>query len=205
MPILDAEPSIHPVDLLANAEFGQSVDQAWWVCYTRPRQEKSLARDLVRREIAFYLPLVARRLLVRSRPVHSYVPLFSGYVFVYGSDVDRVRSLATNRIAQILACCDGAQLFRDLKNIQRLIEAGVPLTVEAKLQPGDYFRIRSGPFRDLEGVVDRRKNKTRLLVWVKMLQQGISLEIEDYLLEPISAYRQARRLLSVDSDYDENH
>ena len=37
----------------------------------------------------------------------------------------------------------------------------------------------------LEGTVIHRRGKTRLLVAVKMLQQGVSLEIDDFQLEPL--------------------
>jgi transcriptional antiterminator RfaH len=187
MPILAAETNLNPSDLL-DSNFLQNLDQeqcSWWIFYTRPRQEKSLARDLLQRDIAFYLPLVTRRVLTRSRPVRSLVPLFDGYLFVYGSNDDRLRALMTNRAAHVFRCHEGNQLAADLQRIQRLIESGAPLTLEARLQPNQSVRVRSGPLADLEGTVLRRKNQTRLVVWVKMLHQGVSLEIEDCLLEPV--------------------
>ena len=57
-----------------------------------PPKRKSLARDLLHLQIPFYLPLVSRRLLIRSRPIRTYVPLFAGYVFAYGTDANRVRT-----------------------------------------------------------------------------------------------------------------
>lgn len=190
MPILAAEPNVYPSDLLAgsgeqlvtSAELSRA---AWWVLYTRPRQEKSLARDLLSREIQFYLPLVPRRLLIRGRPVFSHVPLFSGYVFVHCSREDRLRSLMTNRVAHVLSVDDGEQLRSDLQSIQWLIESGAPLTIESRLEANQAVRVRAGALAGLEGIVLRRKNETRLLVWVTLLQQGVSLEIDDFLLEPI--------------------
>ena len=188
MPILSAEPNIYPLNLLENIEFCHPTEEqqaTWWVFYTRPRQEKSLARDLLHLQIPFYLPLVSRRLLIRSRPIRTYVPLFAGYVFAYGSDANRVRALSTRRVAQVYGCPDSLELQNDLRNIQRLIESNRPLTVESRLQPGDRVRIRSGPFADLDGTICRRKNQTRLVVWVNLLQQGVSLEIDDCWLEPV--------------------
>ena len=188
MPILAAEPNIYPGNLLDDFDYVQAAEEqaaTWWVFYTRPRQEKSLARDLFHLQIPFYLPLVSRRLLIRSRPIRTYVPLFAGYVFAYGTDANRVRALTTRRVAQVFGCNDGLELQHDLRNIQRLIASGRPLTVEARLQPGDRVRIRSGPFSGLDGTICRRKNETRLVVWVKLLQQGVSLEIDDCWLEPV--------------------
>ncbi|HTQ40343.1 MAG TPA: transcription termination/antitermination NusG family protein [Pirellulales bacterium] len=188
MPILTSETNLYPVNLLETPHLDRSCEKClsdWWVFYTRARQEKSLSRDLLQREIPFYLPLVPRRLLIRGRPVHSLVPLFTGYVFVFGSDDDRVRALMTNRVAQVFPVMDAEQLRGDLLKIQLLIESGAALTVESQLAPHQHVRIRAGALAGLEGSVIRRKNETRLMVWVTMLQQGVSLEIDDYLLEPV--------------------
>lgn len=189
MPILAAEPNVYPSDLLDGAGEPLALDHelagsAWWVLYTRPRQEKSLARDLLSREIPFYLPLVRRRLLIRGRPVFSHVPLFSGYVFVNGSREDRLRSLKTNRVAHVISVDDGERLLGDLQNIRLLIESGAPLTIESRLEANQPVRVRAGALAGLEGIILRRKNETRLLVWVTLLHQGVSLEIDDFLLEP---------------------
>jgi len=188
MPILPAQPSIYPGDLLDVAEpdcAGGSDSPKWWVFRTRARQEKCLARELLAREIPFYLPVVPRRLLIRGRTVCSHVPLFTGYIFVRGNHEERGLALTTNRVAQILSAPDGQLLRNELRTVQSLIDAGAPLTVESRLQANQHVRIRRGALVGLEGTVAMRKNRTRLIVWVTMLQQGVSVEIEDCLLEPI--------------------
>jgi hypothetical protein len=39
----------------------------------------------------------------------------------------------------------------------------------------------------LEGCLLQRKRQTRLIVAVRMLQQGVSVEINDFLVEPVTA------------------
>jgi len=189
MPILAFEPNIFPSQLLDETELVETDvalgDLPWWVFHTKARQEKSLARDLLSREIGFYLPLVPRRLLIRGRSVHSQVPLFAGYLFVRCSEEDRLRALMTNRVASVLPVVEAEQLRRDLLNIRRLVQTGAPLTVESRLVPNQRVRIRAGALAGMEGTILRRKNELRLMVAVKMLKQGVSLEIDDYLLEPI--------------------
>ena len=51
--------------------------------------------------------------------------------------------------------------------------------------PGDRVRVRRGPLAGVEGTVLTRRGRKRLLVSVDFLQQGASVEIEDFLLEPI--------------------
>ena len=184
MPILGEEVSLYPLTLLDGTD-GQAVDRQWWVLYTKARQEKAVARDLAAFGSPFYLPLVKKTFVHGGRTFRSYIPLFSGYVFLYGSDNERVRSLTTNRIARVLTVHDQDRLQHDLSQVRKLIAANVPLTVEGRLEPGDRVRVRHGTFAGLEGRVLFRRGQVRLVVSVNFLQQGASVEIEDFMLEPI--------------------
>jgi transcriptional antiterminator RfaH len=153
--------------------------------YTKARQEKAIARDLLGYEIPFYLPLVKKTSVCRGRKISAHIPLFSGYVFLFGSEEERVQSLTTNRISRVLTVPDPGGLRRDLRQVHRLIEANMPLTVESRLVPGTRVRVRRGPLEGLEGRVLTRRDGVRLLVSVDFLQQGASVEIDDFMLEPI--------------------
>ena len=184
MPILAKEPSLYPETLLESPDFPQP-DGHWMVLYTKPRQEKALARDLLSRTIPFYLPLVKKNLQYGRRRVESFMPLFGGYVFLHGTERERVASLTTNRILRILPVADEERFLNDLRQTQRLIAANVPLTVESRLHAGMRVRVKSGPFAGIEGTVLRRRGEIRLLVSVNFLQQGASVEIEDFRMEPL--------------------
>jgi hypothetical protein len=183
MPILAEETSLFPETLLDDPpdEDGRS----WWAVYARSRQEKALARHLLAREIPFYLPLVAKRQCIRGRQACSHLPLFAGYLFLHATEDERVGAMTTNRILQILTVDNQDQLLGDLRKIRDLIESRAPLTVESRLTPGCPVRVRVGSLQGLEGIIVRRNGKSRLLVAVKYLQQGVSVEIEDCMVEPL--------------------
>lgn len=183
MPILAAETSEFPSSLFS--EDVAIAGRRWWAVYTKPRQEKALARDLVRLELPFYLPLVKKASLIREREVISRLPLFDGYMFLYGNDEERVRSLGTRRIANVVDVGDQTRIANDLRRIRQLIASDVPLTIESRMMPGQRVRIRSGSMRGLEGTIILRRGQTRLLVAVDFLQQGASIAIEDFRLEAI--------------------
>lgn len=180
---------IFPSDLLfGHGSNGQVVDSrkcTWWLAHTRPRQEKAVANALFAREIAFYLPLVTRKSLVRTRTRIVRIPLFPGYVFLCGNDEDRLSALKTNRLLTIHEVPDGNTLRRQLLSFAELITAGAPLVRESRLKAGERVRIKTGPFRDVEGVILRRNGKTELLIAIDFLGQGASLEIEDCGTEPV--------------------
>ncbi len=113
------------------------------------------------------------------------MPLFSGYLFMCGTDDERITALTTNCVSRILPVEDHVGLFHDLLNIHQLIESEAAVTVEQRLQPGQKVRIKSGVFRDMEGIVIERRGRKRLLVAVHYIQQGVSMAIDDYMVEPI--------------------
>jgi transcription antitermination factor NusG len=184
MPILREEPSLYPETLLDEVVCEPS-ERRWWVLYTKARQEKVVSRALLSYQIPFYLPLVKKTFVRRGRRLTSHIPLFSGYVFLYGSEEDRVRSLTTNRISRVLAVDDVDRFLHELRQLRRLIASNAPLTVESRLVPGDRVRVRHGPLAGLEGTVLTRRGRTRLLVSIDFLQRGASVEIDDFLLERI--------------------
>ena len=74
-------------------------------------------------------------------------------------------------------------LVDDLRAIKRLIDSEKPLTPEARILPGQFVRVKSGPLRGVEGIVAKRKGGQRLIVAVRFLNQGASIELEDVDLE----------------------
>lgn len=185
MPLLPREPDIYPADLLESAESVSGEATRWVAFYTLARREKDLARRLGALRIPFYAPLVKRRLKsAGGRTRESFVPLFPGYVFARVDDEQRRMTLATNTIARWLPVVEETVLLNDLRSIKRLIDADVPLTPEARLDSGHSVRVRSGPFLGLEGTVIERRGRQRLLVTVRFLNQGVSIELEDVELEP---------------------
>jgi transcription antitermination factor NusG len=184
MPILKEEPSLYPETLLEEPPV-DVAERHWFALYTKARQEKSLARELLKHRIPFYLPLVKKISVSRGRKRTSLSPLFGGYAFLFAAEEERVRCLATNRISRVLVVEQPEQLVFDLRQFRRLIAAGAPLTIEARLAPGRKVRVRQGAFAGLEGIVLKRRGETRLLVAINFLQKGASVEIDDFLLEPL--------------------
>lgn len=186
MPILKRERDIFPADLLANEDLLADESLNWWCIYTMSRREKDLMRRLAAQSIAYYGPVIPKRFRSpNGRLRTSYIPLFPNYVFMLGGESDRTAALMTNCVSKCEKIPDAEQLVRDLKQINLVVAADVPLTPEAKLEPGNYVRVRSGPFAGYEGTVVRREGKTKLLLSIQFLEQGVSMELDEALLEPL--------------------
>lgn len=186
MPILQKEPNIFPEDLLENSAFEASNGRRWWVLHTRPRQEKAIARDLLGHRVPFYLPLIPRENVIRGKRVQSFAPVFNSYVFLHADEDERTLCLKTNRVVAAIKVADGLELLGDLRQVQRLIDSDAPLSLERRIGEGQWVRVKRGPLQGIEGFVERRKGRARLVVIVRMLHQGVSVEVDDFLVEPLS-------------------
>lgn len=188
MPLLAPEPTLHPETLF------ETVPSAggWWALGTQPRSEKSLARRLRDKDVAYFLPLARRRWKRNGRAFNSYLPLFPGYLFVFGGDDDRLAALQTNLVTRTLQVPDQRQLHADLSRVHRLLSAGEPLAAEENFVPGKKVVVTHGPFAEMEGTIVRRDRELRFVVQVELLHRGVSLAIEAWMFRPLdSAAEQA--------------
>lgn len=186
MPLKTLQPYVFPENLLESSFPPENQDLFWFVFHTRPRAEKVLAERLFTRSLCYFLPLGKHQWWKNGRRFVSYLPLFPGYLFFQGNEEQRGRALETDLIANVLPVLDQDKLHADLRNINRLICSEKPLTAEKCLPPGTPVLIHSGPLAGIEGSVIRYGKNMRIIVAVRLLRQGVSVEIDSQDVEPIS-------------------
>jgi len=143
-------------------------------------------RHLRRLDIPHYAPQIAhRRRSPAGRIRTTYAPLFNNYVFLHGDDELRYKAVCTNCVQKASKITDVELFVQDLSQIHNLINLGVPLSIESRLQAGQRVRVRSGVFAGYEGVVLRREQETRLLVSVQFMERGVSVKLDDCQLEVV--------------------
>ena len=104
---------------------------------------------------------------------------------MFGDEENRRSALTTNCISKCDKVTESGELLANLRQLKTIIETGVPLTPEGRLEPGNRVRVKSGHFAGYEGTVLRREGKTRFLLTVQYLNQGVSIEMDEGLLEVI--------------------
>jgi transcriptional antiterminator RfaH len=198
MALLPQEPTLFPTDLFQRPGADIGSVERWWVFYTRARSEKALARRLYHQGVGFFLPVYQHQWLSRGKRLRSFMPLFPGYVFLFGTEDGRIKALETNLVSRCLVVTDQERLHTDLARVHYLIEAGLPLRPEDHLAPGTMVEIHSGALAGLQGKVLRRGGQTRLVVEVQMLQRGVSVEIDELMLRPIAEQQSALQGAAAD-------
>jgi transcription antitermination factor NusG len=123
----------------------------------------------------------------------SHLPLFPGYVFLRADAEGRLLALKTNRVVQSLEVRDQDRLWQDLRQINRLITSGAPVSPEDRLEPGTVVEICSGPLTGIKGTVLRGATGRRLVVQVDFIQRGASVVLDETTLVRVEAPRPASR------------
>jgi len=186
MPVLPLEPYVYPEHLLGGDGRAFTEPGEWWVLHTKPRVEKSLARRLHRNNVPFFLPLFERSNRLKSRVTRAFVPLFPGYLFLRGDADARLIALESNFVARCLSVPDESRLQTDLTRVFQLMQTEAPLHPENRLFPGALVEITDGPLAGMTGKVIRRGKQLRFFIEVRMLQCGVSVELEQWMFQPVN-------------------
>jgi transcription antitermination factor NusG len=187
MPILPAEPDCYPPGLWdAYESLPVRDDAVWWCLHTKPRQEKSTARNLRNQRIAYYLPQsVNESRTPQGRRIRSFTPLFAGYLFFHGDRHDRLEAIRGDRLVNVLEVSDQSSLVRDLRQVHQMLSSGLTVSSEPSVPIGASVRIISGPLTGMIGTVLRRANRDQFVVVVRFLGRGATVDLLDWQLEKV--------------------
>ena len=187
MPILHSEPDCHPTNLWDQSEsILRKQEAVWWCLHTKPRQEKATARELRKLGVTFFLPQVLKEdRTPQGRKIHSVIPLFPSYLFLFGDYNDRLSALRGNRLVAVLEVSDQESLERDLRQVQKMLSSGLPVQPEPAAPVGSRVRITTGPLTGIEGTVIRRGKHDQFVAVVRFLGRGATVDLQDWQVEQI--------------------
>jgi transcription antitermination factor NusG len=158
-----------------------TTELAWYALKTRSRHEKLVHEALATKGIECFVPLSREKHRWSDRIQVVEVPLFATYVFVRLPIAPPRPSVNTKGVVSLVAFGDGEPARVDEKEIsalQRLVAGGVALERHTFLKSGQRVRIRSGPFRGIEGTLVRRQGKERLVINIDICAQAAALTLD---------------------------
>jgi transcriptional antiterminator RfaH len=159
----------------------------WWCLHSKPRQEKAAARDLRQLGLTYYLPQALKEdRTPQGRKIRSVIPLFAGYLFLYGDRSDRLLAMHGHRLVNVLEVGDQESLVRDLRQIHTMLSSGVPVSPEPTVPVGARVRILTGPLTGIEGQVIRRGKRDQFVAVVHFLGRGATVDLQDWQVERLS-------------------
>ncbi len=182
LPKCPTPPILYPED--RSIDSIDPTEGRWWVAHTKSKFEKAFAWDLIKKEIGYFLPLVPRTHVRGGAKRKFLLPLFPSYVFFFGDRNDRTDALCTDRLCQVIYVADQSTLVSELSHLKMALESFGTIN-RCTIPRGQRCRVTSGALMGISGVVVEHHKSTRLILQVSILGQGVSLEIDGDLLEPI--------------------
>jgi transcriptional antiterminator RfaH len=185
MPVIDEESALWPESLF-QGKLGSQHSGCWWAYQVAARAEKAVARHLRSCGVAYFLPQYERCKRYQRRVVRSYLPLFPGYIFVLRTECDLERAVESKKIVRTLPINDQVRIERELRDIHRLLQTRQRVMLEQRLRTGGPVQIVSGPLAGMCGRVMKKEGGLRFVSQVHFLNQGVSIEVDDTMIAPIS-------------------
>jgi transcriptional antiterminator NusG len=162
----------------------------WYATYTRSKHEQKVNDRLEKKNIETFLPLIERWSRRKDRRKKIHLPLFPGYLFVR-TEMDvhtHLEILKTDSVVRVL-CYNGKPApipDEQIHAIQVLVKNGMAVSPYPYLKEGMRVRVVNGPLNGLEGILIKAKpNKHRLILSVDLIQESVSVEIDELDVEPI--------------------
>jgi transcription antitermination factor NusG len=179
------KPSDNPPITWPDGKPLRDFEGLWWVAHTKSRNEKALAHDLAAKGVSYFLPMIWKVRRIRGRTIRSLLPLFGGYLFFCGEELQRIEALRTNRVANLIEVRDQHRLVEELSQIEQAFVAGADLSPHDYIKVGQRARVIGGALAGLMGIVAKTRNSARLVLQIDMLGQAASVEIDVDMIEVI--------------------
>lgn len=156
--------------------------KAWYLVYTKPRQEWIAQANLERQGYPVYLPRIKQRRRRAGRPTDVIEPLFPRYLFIQLSQ-------QTDNWGPIRSTLGVASLVRfglEPATVPEALiaalrmrddETGMQALDLPHLHVGQGVRIQAGPMQGFEGIFLARKSRDRVTLLLNVLGQQVRVSV----------------------------
>ena len=164
-----------------------SPGDPWWIAKIRPRMEKLFAVDCKDGGFPYYLPFVLRitRRRDNNKPRKSIVPLFPGYATFRCAKGRQYDIWETGRIVRIVEVRNQQRLMKELEQIEIVLANGIRLEPLQDYTIGTPVRVRTGPLRGIEGIVQKSLKQMKLILSVEGIGQAVC-KVDAGDVEPVA-------------------
>jgi len=163
------------------------LEPRWYAAYTSANHEKSVAVQLTQRSVEHFLPLYESVRRWKDRRVELQLPLFPGYVLVRLALRDRLHVLQVSGVSRLVGFNGTPTPLseEEIEALKKSLACGIHAEPHPFLTKGRRVQMKSGPLAGLQGILVKRKNKSRFVVSVELIQRAMAVEIEGGDLEPM--------------------
>lgn len=180
-------PALPPQAHVDREDPAAAVQARWYAVYTCANHEKRVAEQFASRTVEHFLPLYESVRRWQDRKVRLQVPLFPGYLFVRMGIRERLRVLQIPGVVRLVGFHGSPAPMpqEDIDSIRAFLDRGWRAEPHPYLQAGRRARVVHGPLAGMQGIVVRRKNRSRLVLSFDLIQRSMAIELDESDLAPI--------------------
>jgi len=164
-----------------HSQLSSSDELRWYAIYTRSRHEKRIKDRLEHQSLESFLPLYQAVHRWKDRRMLVSLPLFPGYLFVRMVLREHRRPVIT--VPGVVSLvgrpgCPAPIEDDEIDSLRRCSLRGQSMMPHPFLTVGRRVRVLRGPLADLEGILIRRKGKSRLILSVQLIARSVAVEVD---------------------------
>lgn len=153
-------------------------DVVWYVAHTRPRCEKKLAQFCEREGFAATLPCFKSVKKYRGKKVVFEKPLFPNYLFLQLGREQTRKVYQSDYVANLLHVIDQNEFEDQLGDILSALDSDLEVYLAPYITEGARVRVKSGPLRGIEGIVEQRAGQTMVILRLDFISKAAAVKME---------------------------
>lgn len=165
-------------------------EEAWYVVYTRSRQEKLMAEQLQEAGYTVYLPLIRKVSIWSDRKKTLEVPLFNSYVFVKGVSEKALMKDFRSFVAFLTYNNKPAIVWQhEIDTLKTVIRYGYDISEAGDLREfttGSKVMVIAGPLKGMTGELISISDSDWFLLHFENLGSSLQVKIPPRSLKKLS-------------------
>lgn len=161
-----------------------AVGPRWYVLWTRSNCEQLVCDQLTAKGLEAFLPKVATWSRRGGQRSVAHVPMFAGYLFLHHV-MDKATYIEARKSIGLVSILgerwDRLEVVPDpeIKAIQQVLRANLPVFPHPYLREGQRVRIAGGPLMGVEGIlVHGNPSKGLFVISINMLRRSVAVEVD---------------------------
>lgn len=163
----------------------ENSELLWYVAHTRPRCEKKLAHFCEREGFSVTMPTYRSVRKYRGKTAVFDKLLFPNYVFLQLERSQTRKVYQSDYVANLLGVGDQDLFEQQLNDILLALETNLEVVLAPHITSGTRVKIKSGPLRGVEGLVEKRHGQCMVILRLDFINQGAAVKIDATELEVI--------------------
>ena len=165
--------------------------EQWIAVRSKPRAEKVALKQLEKKGMQAYLPLVRQKRKWSDRMKWVELPLLPGYLFAKVELKNSLFVIQTHGVSTVVKFGDEVAVVQEsvVTSIRLALEGGYELEPTEYFTNGDEVEVIEGPMKGMKGIVSATKGVEKLIIKIDALQQAIAVHIETKFLQSVGKKR----------------